>query len=297
MDAALREAERTWRASVDVDDARTLLVRAARVGATDLAAEVLEELARKWEVRQVAPAAELILSTVERTPPSERLRSAPLVDRLACSGHAVAVERYREWFPALARVVGRTPAMREARKLAARWAPEPHPILITGESGVGHLFLARAIHELSGRPALGRTHAGATAAGLVELELQQETPEDGTLYLAYADPDELPVRALEVCRARRARLIVGACNDADEFAPALATHVIELPPLRDRFDDLPLLVVELLRRRGRSETPPETFLAHLRGLGWGGNVRHLDNYLDRLCTLAEDGDLFAPELW
>ena len=125
----------------------------------------------------------------------------------------------------------------------------------------------------------------------------EQTPQDGTLYLAYADPDELPVRALELCRSRRARLIIGTHRDATDFAPELRAHVIELPALRHRFDDLPLLVVELLRRHGRSEAPPEAFLAHLRGFTWGGNVRHLDNALHRMCLLAGDEDLYSPEWW
>ena len=83
--------------------------------------------------------------------------------------------------------------MLRARELAARWAPGSHPVLIVGESGVGHELMGRTLHELSGRPALHLGHAGVLPV-VFEQTLEQ-TPKDGTLYLAYADPDELPVRA------------------------------------------------------------------------------------------------------
>ena len=55
---------------------------------------------------------------------------------------------------------------------------------------------------------------------------------------------------------------------------------MHLPPLRERLDDLPLLVPRLLRDLGREETViPEATIAALRAHTWPGNVRELKNVL------------------
>jgi two-component system response regulator HydG len=49
------------------------------------------------------------------------------------------------------RIIGRSPALREALSLAAKVAPTETTVLITGESGTGKEVVARAIHAASGR--------------------------------------------------------------------------------------------------------------------------------------------------
>ncbi len=73
---------------------------------------------------------------------------------------------------------------------------------------------------------------------------------------------------------------------------------IELPPLRDRLDDIPFLVEKFLAedpvpRRFSVTRVAEGVLAHLRMLSWPGNVRELYNILRRAVALAaEDGVLW-----
>jgi len=71
----------------------------------------------------------------------------------------------------------------------------------------------------------------------------------------------------------------------------LAVLEIRLPPLRERPDDLPLIVDHLLAAapdaRRRELTTP-AFLAHLAAHRWTGNVRELRNYLDRCLALGVD---------
>jgi DNA-binding NtrC family response regulator len=75
---------------------------------------------------------------------------------------------------------------------------------------------------------------------------------------------------------------------------------LHLPPLRERTEDLPILVRQLLARRGRADVLGEELLAHLRGHDWPGNIRELENVLERLTILAGEGvlraDLLPPEL-
>lgn len=61
---------------------------------------------------------------------------------------------------------------------------------------------------------------------------------------------------------------------------------ITAPPLRDRLDDIPLLVDyyvrEISRRMGKTiESIPETVMSVLQGYHWPGNIRELENVLER----------------
>jgi transcriptional regulator with PAS, ATPase and Fis domain len=65
----------------------------------------------------------------------------------------------------------------------------------------------------------------------------------------------------------------------------LAAAVVHLPPLRDRLDDLPLLVPRLLSDLGRAEVRvADAAFEALRAHVWPGNVRELKNTL--ACALA-----------
>jgi transcriptional regulator with PAS, ATPase and Fis domain len=57
---------------------------------------------------------------------------------------------YSDWF-ALERIVGESPAMRQAKEVAAQAAQSDLAVLITGETGTGKEIFAHAIHQLSGR--------------------------------------------------------------------------------------------------------------------------------------------------
>jgi formate hydrogenlyase transcriptional activator len=76
---------------------------------------------------------------------------------------------------------------------------------------------------------------------------------------------------------------------------------VELPPLRERREDIPALVthfVDVLGRRvGREieHIPPETMLA-LCSYGWPGNIRELQNLIERAVILSVDGVLPNPLL-
>jgi two-component system nitrogen regulation response regulator NtrX len=74
---------------------------------------------------------------------------------------------------------------------------------------------------------------------------------------------------------------------------------IHLPPLRERMEDLPLLVahtLKLLRKRHGLPTPNLTSKAMeaLHRYAWPGNVRELMNILERLAILST-GDPVEPE--
>jgi sigma-54 dependent transcriptional regulator, flagellar regulatory protein len=75
--------------------------------------------------------------------------------------------------------------------------------------------------------------------------------------------------------------------------------MLELPPLRDRLDDLPLLATHFLTRsaRERGEQPKrlgESALDLLKKHTWPGNVRELENVLAAAAIFAE-GTTVEPE--
>jgi DNA-binding NtrC family response regulator len=76
----------------------------------------------------------------------------------------------------------------------------------------------------------------------------------------------------------------------------LAVLPVTIPPLRDRPDDLPLLVQHFLPR-GSGALPSE-LLRELAKRPWEGNVRELRNFVERALALGADAalDLMGTEL-
>ena len=74
---------------------------------------------------------------------------------------------------------------------------------------------------------------------------------------------------------------------------------LSLPPLRERREDIPALLehfVEIFSRRtGRHihHIPPET-VAAFSSYSWPGNIRELQNLVERAVVLAKDGVLPNP---
>lgn len=76
----------------------------------------------------------------------------------------------------------------------------------------------------------------------------------------------------------------------------LSSITLKLPPLRERKDDIPLLVEESLRRlpAGYRKGIDDTALRLLERHDWPGNIRELQNVLNRAAILS-DSDLIRPE--
>jgi DNA-binding NtrC family response regulator len=73
---------------------------------------------------------------------------------------------------------------------------------------------------------------------------------------------------------------------------------IDLPPLRERSEDIPLLAMHFAEKYARSGEAPrqiapeamELLLAHR----WPGNIRELENAIERACVTSQDGTI-RPE--
>jgi two-component system nitrogen regulation response regulator NtrX len=67
---------------------------------------------------------------------------------------------------------------------------------------------------------------------------------------------------------------------------------IQVPPLRERRDDIPLIAGYFLEKYQGDERPPRRFdsdaLSVLRDYDWPGNVRELKNFVERVSIMADE---------
>jgi two-component system, NtrC family, response regulator AtoC len=110
----------------------------------------------------------------------------------------------------------------------------------------------------------------------------------------------LPVGSTEPIKVR-ARVIAASNSDLEKLSAAGAfrrdllyrLNVIQLhlPPLRERREDIPLLVGHFLRRHAPSDQQQiainEETMRNLTAYSWPGNVRELENVIERAITLSQ----------
>jgi len=174
--------------------------------------------------------------------------------------------------------------------------------------------------ELFGHEKGAFTGANAVKPGKFEMA------EDGTIFLDEIGDMSLMLQAklLRVLQERefervggvkriklRARVIAATHRNLTEEVASgrfredlwqrLKVITLQLPPLRERRDDIPPLVHHLLERINEkvhkrvTRVPPEV-LEHLTRLPWRGNVRELENVLTRAVVLAPGEVLLAENL-
>jgi transcriptional regulator with PAS, ATPase and Fis domain len=73
---------------------------------------------------------------------------------------------------------------------------------------------------------------------------------------------------------------------------------VQLPALRERREDIPLLIEHFLgrHRRQRSKQLSAECSARMLAYPWPGNVRELENEVERLVVLAGDAPMIGPDL-
>jgi transcriptional regulator with GAF, ATPase, and Fis domain len=80
----------------------------------------------------------------------------------------------------------------------------------------------------------------------------------------------------------------------------LSVLPITVPPLRERAEDIPELVMHFLRlygkRAGKEVTMDDDALTVLKAFAWPGNVRQLENVIERAVVIAAGGIITLDEL-
>jgi two-component system nitrogen regulation response regulator GlnG len=216
-------------------------------------------------------------------------------------------------------LVGETPMMQDVYKLIGRLATHDVPALLIGERGTGKELVAATIHNNSSRR--DRPFISSDCGLLSEEALEEElaSVDAGTLHLASVHALARPLqarfaRAMGEIRSRvstqpplAARVIASTDRDLAELVAekafsrelyeVLALVSLRLPPLRDRREDIPLLVHHFVERfseeLGRRITGVDGFvLRRLQEHPWPGNVRELEGVIKRACIVAR-GDVIT----
>src|SRR5688500_7366906 len=213
-----------------------------------------------------------------------------------------------------------------ARERLSQVADTSLSVLLCGERGVGKEMVARGIHELSGRreKPFVTLNCYAIPRASIERELFENgfggkagAAEDGTLYIHGIELLAREVRE-RLVQWKRDRVegsgpeprFVLSCEqpslDSDSlsaleraWAPAGGVVRIEIPPLRDRPEDVPLLANHILQKYGpfygsRIRTLRSGLLRFLQSYRWPGNGRELARVIRRFLLVADEEAMREP---
>ena len=113
-------------------------------------------------------------------------------------------------------------------------------------------------------------------------------------------PIKVDVRVIAATNRDLEKMIAGG-SFRDDLYYRLAVVPIRVPPLRERSDDIPLLVDHFLRkhaeRLGRERPTVEKAVYSTFNLySWPGNIRELENVIERALVLDKDGVLGLDDL-
>ncbi|MFN8857777.1 MAG: sigma 54-interacting transcriptional regulator [Planctomycetaceae bacterium] len=252
-------------------------------------------------------------------PPAE-LAATPMSLRLHAELAALRASQRRRFGPQTLIAVSR--GMQRVAAQIALAIPTQSSVLLQGEPGTGREHLSRVIHF--GGPGAGRWYVPLDCRRLTPTELERVlnrlvelhpgssssggTAPPGTLYLADVDhlPRDLQKRLCQLVAspdgddsAPRLRILASTEHPwqqlvqeerlLEDLAIALTPLVIELPPLRERREDIPLLAQHFLEELNRLELHGErrhqvsglTDDAIQLLIGWTW-PRHLDELWDLL---------------
>lgn len=215
-------------------------------------------------------------------------------------------------------LVGDSSAMLEVFKLIGRLATLDVPALVVGERGTGKRMVVAAIHGNSPRrdspltvidcagpdlaaemkPLLDRALAGTVQlAGIEALSLKDQA-RLAVLLRDHSGPP--PARVIASTSLDLAELVDRGEFNRELFED-LAVITLQLPALRERRDDIPLLVDFLLRRLSRELGRPvqgvdAAVTRQFREHPWPGNIAELANVLRRAGILSSSGVITADDL-
>lgn len=197
-------------------------------------------------------------------------------------------------------LVGRSPVMQRLYREVAQFLNADLPIMIDGETGSGKTLLARTMHDLSDRnnhpfviaqpedlsgweeqrSALARTRKGTLVIEGVHLL----TPELQSMLARQLDAYDGPLPRL-VSIFESSSNEGGSDRQSEALYYRLSGAKISVPALRERPDDVQLLVDHFLAKSG---VAPDAFeftdeaRQLLRSFSWPGNVRQLERFASQL---------------
>ena len=237
-------------------------------------------------------------------------------------------------------ILTQSPNMQNVIEQAKKFALLNAPLLIEGETGTGKDLLAKACHQFSYRAeqqfiavncaGLPEEEAETEMFGhrgtqnesmgffeyanggtvlldaVSELSLEMQAKllrflNDGS-FRRVGEDQERKVDIRVICTSQKPlNQLVAEGKVREDLYYRLNVLTLKLPPLRERLDDLPLLVEyfvsEISNQLGFSKLEYDhAFLNALSRYGWAGNLRELHNVLYRACTLSHSYRLSVKDL-
>jgi DNA-binding NtrC family response regulator len=114
-----------------------------------------------------------------------------------------------------------------------------------------------------------------------------------------AEPIDVDVRVIAATHQEMEKLVKEKKFREDLYF-RLNVIPIYLPPLRERVEDIPVLVAHFCQKFARPGHKPPTVsadtMAVLTKCPWPGNVRQLENAIERACVTARDGVIRPKDL-
>jgi formate hydrogenlyase transcriptional activator len=165
---------------------------------------------------------------------------------------------------------------------------------------------------------------GAFTGAISQRIGRMELADQGTLFLDEVGdiPTEIQPKLLRVLQEREferlgstqtrkvdLRLVAATNRDLEEMVAdrefrtdlyyRLNVFPIRIPPLRDRKEDIPLLVSYFVRKcakqmQKRIDAIPASVMKGLTAWDWPGNIRELENFIERAVILTRGKSLEAP---
>lgn len=216
--------------------------------------------------------------------------------------------------------IGNSALMQVLRSKAEQAALRELPAMISGEKGSGRENLARFIHGQSKLPGVFVTleHSElASGDARAYLVAAFEKAQNGSLFIP--ELQDLPGETLKVLgqlleagsEDGTCRLIVSVSSNILDLAGdnsllqqlyyRLNVLPLQVPPLRERPDDVPELVrfyAEMFPNQENLPYRPFSVAAQnrLRNHAWPGNIRELRNLVQRLLVLGGEGEVSVAEV-
>jgi transcriptional regulator with PAS, ATPase and Fis domain len=204
----------------------------------------------------------------------------------------------------VARGIHRASARADAPFVAVNCAAFPEQLLESQLFGHRRGAFTGALHDQRGffEAAAGGTifldEVGDMAAAM-QAKLLRVLQEGEVVPVGDTRPRKVDVRVISATN-RDLKAAMQAHSFREDLYYRLAAFPIRLPPLRQRREDIPLLADHLLAAaaaRHRKKIPGlgRAALADLIGRDWPGNIRELQNEIERAVALARDGEALGPE--
>ncbi|MDF1565211.1 MAG: sigma 54-interacting transcriptional regulator [Deltaproteobacteria bacterium] len=134
----------------------------------------------------------------------------------------------------------------------------------------------------------------------MQVKLLRVLQEGTFLPVGGTRPEKVDVRIMAATN-RKLKEMVDRREFREDLYYRLNVINVEVPPLRDRKEDLPLLVDHFLEQQAQKrgfalkKVSPEV-MAHFYAHEWPGNIRELENEIERLVVLSGDETMLSADL-